>query len=55
MYYPQVPVADRAGLLSDTAGFDELVAQGVKAARERRQKIKEGSFHRRLFSIFRGR
>ncbi|ASD30514.1 stage II sporulation protein M [Chlamydia abortus] len=42
MYYPQVPVADRAGLLSDTAGFDELVAQGVKAARERRQKDQRG-------------
>ncbi|EPJ98122.1 incA family protein [Chlamydia psittaci 02DC14] len=42
MYYPQVPSSDRAGLLSDTAGFDEMVAKGVQAARERRQKDQRG-------------
>ncbi|AFS21199.1 stage II sporulation protein M [Chlamydia psittaci] len=42
MYYPQVPSSDRAGLLSDTAGFDEMVAKGVQAARERRQKDLRG-------------
>ncbi|QXE27232.1 stage II sporulation protein M [Chlamydia buteonis] len=42
IYYPQVPAGDRAGLLSDTAGFDELVAQGIQASRERRQKDQRG-------------
>ncbi|MEF9497293.1 stage II sporulation protein M [Chlamydia sp. 04-14] len=41
-YNPRVPASDRAGLLNDTAGFDELVSQGIDAARRRRQSDSSG-------------
>ncbi|WP_375793255.1 stage II sporulation protein M [Chlamydia sp. 12-01] len=42
-YNPQVPVSDRAGLLNDNAGFDELVSKGIGAARRRRKSDSDGA------------